>query len=134
MKDSFDVVADVRSLINVPAITVLLTGQVYPDNRPGDSNKSDIVVNCFGVTNRWQQQGIVNVNVYVPVLEQSGNTDKITFRNIVKVLLPLLDHQNRSTFRTDVDDGGSFITDPDGKEFYNIPVNYYSIQEKFKNV
>jgi hypothetical protein len=133
MKDSFDVVADVRSLINVPAVTSLLTGKVYADNRLGNSDQSDIVVNCFGVTNRWQQQSIVNVNVYVPVLE-SGNTDKITFRNIVKVLLPLLDHQNRDTFQTDVDDGGSFITDPDGKEFYNIPVNYYSIQEKFKNV
>jgi hypothetical protein len=133
MKDAFDVVADVRSLINVTAVTALLTGKVYPDNRPGNSDQSDIVVNCFGVTNRWQQQSIVNVNIYVPVLE-SGNTDKITFRNIVKVLLPLLDHQNRETFQTDVDDAGSFITDPDGKEFYNIPVNYHSIQEKFKNV
>jgi len=133
MKDAFDVVADVISLIDVPAVRSLLTGSIHADNRPDGSKLIDVVVNCFGTTNNWQQKSTPNINIYVPNLP-SGKKDSIKLRVIAKAVLPLVESQYRETFQTDVDNSGNSIQDPDGNWFYNIPVNYYSIQEKFKNV
>lgn len=133
MKDSFDVPADIITLINVPAITNLITGGIYADDRPDDSKLIDIVVNCFGVTNRWNQKSSPNVNIHAPNLP-SGRKDSVSLRRIAKAIIPLLESQNRPTFQTDVEDGGEALQDRDGNWFYNIPVNYYSIQEKYKNI
>lgn len=133
MKDSFDFTSDVITLINTPVIKAMITGGIYADDRPNNSKVIDIVVNCLGVTNRWNQKGSGNVNIYVPNLP-SGRKDSGTMRTIAKAVLPLIESQNRATFQTDVEDGGTPMQDTDGSWFYNIPFNYYSIQEKYKNV
>lgn len=133
MKDSFDVTADVISLFNVPAIKAMITGEIYADDRPDGSALIDIVVNCFGITNNAIQKSSPNVNIYAPNL-LSGGKDSIKLRAIAKAIIPLLDTQFKDTFHTDVEDAGSLIRDPDGGWFYNIPVNYYSIQTNFKNL
>lgn len=133
MKDSFDVTADVISLINVPVIKNLITGDIYADDRPDGSVLIDIVVNCFGTTNSAIQKASPNVNIYAPNLP-SGRKDSVKLRSIAKALMPLLDTQFKATFHTDVEDSGSLIRDTDGGWFYNIPINYYSIQTNFKNI
>jgi len=132
MKDAFDVTADVISLINVPAVKALITGGITADDR-GSTNLVDIVVNCFGITNNPIQKASPNVNIYAPNLS-SGKKDAIKLRTIAKALIPLLDTQFRPTFHTDVEDSGSLIQDADGNWFYNIPINYYSIQTNFNNI
>lgn len=133
MKDGFDLTADVISLFDVPAIKNLITGGIYADDRPDNSDLIDVVVNSLGITNRQQQKGSGNVNVHAPNLP-SGRKDSRTLRTIAKALMPYLDTQSRDTFRTDIDDGGTLLQDTDGTWFYNIPINYYSIQTNFKKI
>ena len=133
MKDSFDVTADIISLFNVPAITNLLTGSIYADDRPNDSKLIDVVVNCLGVTNTAIQRGSANINIHAPNLE-SGRKDSVKLRSIAKAIIPYVDTQFKPTFHTDIDDGGTVMQDRDGTWFYNIPVNYYSVQTNFKNI
>lgn len=133
MKDSFDVTADIISLFDVPAIRNLITGDIYADDRPDNSQLIDIVVNSLGITNRQQQKGSGNVNIHVPNLP-SGRKDSRTLRTITKALKPHLDTQFRETFHTDIEDAGALLQDTDGTWFYNIPINYYSIQTNFKNI
>jgi hypothetical protein len=44
MKDCFDAVIDVRSLLNVPALTGAISGAIWPFIRPNNSNKVDVVI------------------------------------------------------------------------------------------
>lgn len=133
MKDSFDVVTDVFSLIDLPAIKSLINGDIYSNDKPSGSTKVDIVVNSLGVTNRQMQRGSANVNIHSPNT-QSGRADSISLITIAKALIPYLDSQYRDTFYTEVDDGGTLMRDTDGSWFYNIPINYYSIQNNYQNI
>jgi len=132
MKDAFDVTADVISLINIPAIKAMITGSITADDR-GSTNLIDIVVNCFGITNGQKQKASPNVNIYAPNLS-SGKKDAIKLRAVAKALILLLDSQYKNTFYVTVEDAGSLIQDADGNWFYNIPLNYNSIQTNFKNI
>jgi hypothetical protein len=133
MKDSFDVTADIISLIDIPAIKAMITGGIYADARPDNSELIDIVVNCFGINNIAIQKASPNINIYAPNLP-SGSKDLIKLRAIAKAIFPLIDTQFKETFHTDVDDAGTLSKNSDGTWFYNIPVNYYSVQTNFKNI
>lgn len=133
MKDRFDVAEDIIFLIDTPEVRAMLSGGIYADDRPGGSSDIDIVVKSTGITNQQFQVGTANVNIYVPDLS-SGRKDTMVFRKIFRVLKPLLDAQYKDTFHTHIDDGGGFIQDSDGSWFYNVPVNYYSVQTNYQNL
>jgi hypothetical protein len=133
MKDGFDVVTDIRSLINVPAILSMIDGKVYPDVRPSNSKTTDIVVNSLGVTNRVFQKGTANVNIYVPNLD-FGMPNHTKLNAICKALKPLLESQFKLTFNTSIEDPGTLLQDADGSWFVSIQVNYYSMQDDYQNI
>lgn len=66
MKDCFDVVEDIKSLINIPAVTSQISGVIYTDEKLSGSDKVDIVINSFSITNTINQVASANVNVYAP--------------------------------------------------------------------
>lgn len=43
-----------------------INGKIYKDNRPADSKSEDIVINSLTMTNEYLQNGVFNVNCYVP--------------------------------------------------------------------
>jgi hypothetical protein len=133
MKDWFDVCTDAISLFDVPEFKSNITGNIYMNDRPGGSKLIDVVVNCLGITNEPMQQGSGNANIYAPNLD-SGRPDTITLRRVAKALMPYLDHQNRATFQTNLEEGGKLSQNTDGSWYFNIPFEYYSNQEKFYNV
>jgi hypothetical protein len=133
MKDWFDVIADAISLFDVPEFRANITGDIYAGDRPAGSKKIDVVVNCLGVTNEPMQQGTGNVNIHAPNLS-SGRPDSVTLRRIAKALIPYLEHQHRATFQTNLEEAGKLSQDSDGTWYYNIPFEYYSVQEKYYNV
>jgi hypothetical protein len=138
MKDSFDMVTDVRSLINVPAITsVLGEGKIYPHRRPaGRSEKMDIVVNALGVNNAQYQTGTANINIYAPSIKATQEDssvqylpDYVKLNGLVKMVLPLVDSQYKPTFNTEVTDPGTLLQDADGNWFMSLQLAYRSIQD-----
>lgn len=138
MKDAIDVTLDVRNLINVPAITSLLTGTIWQTEKPtGRQTISDIVVNCSSVTNDQLQVARVNVAVYWPNFTtgvNAGLADQSNIRRVGKIVSGYLDTQWKDQFNTEVEDGGVIIKDTDGSNFYNIRVVYRALQTNYQNI
>lgn len=141
MKDGFDLVTDLRSLVNVPEITGLIDGKIYNSFRPNNSNKTDIVVNSITISNTQDQIGYGNINIYVPALSapdgiggQQQVPDMAKMNSLCKSVTPLVETQFRNTFRTEVEDAGNIYQDTDGSWFVNIRIKYYSIQNNYQNI
>lgn len=47
-------------------VNEFVNGRIYKDNRPIDSNKEDIVINSLTMDNELLQNGVFNINCYVP--------------------------------------------------------------------
>ncbi|MDD1548810.1 hypothetical protein MPN29_03675 [Riemerella anatipestifer] len=47
-------------------VNEFINGQIYKYNRPVNSNKEDIVINSLTMTNQMLQNGVFNINCYVP--------------------------------------------------------------------
>lgn len=139
MKDGFDLVTDVISLINVPAVLSLIDGQIWPFEKTGDTEHTEIVVNSIGVTNTELQIGDGNVNVYAPykVTNIYGKDwllpDHVKLDTLAKVIVPLIDTQFKDTFNTEVVTT-EMIQDTNGIWFLNIKIKYYSIQNNYQNI
>lgn len=50
-----------------------INGKIYKDKRPVESSDEDIVINSLTMTNGYMQNGVFNVNCYVPMLSMSNN-------------------------------------------------------------
>lgn len=54
-------------------IDKFIGGKIYKDERPTDSIAEDIVINSLTMTNGYMQNGVFNVNCYVPRLSITHN-------------------------------------------------------------
>lgn len=132
MKSAIDVIVDVYSLVNVPAVTSAISGEVYQLERPDNSKKQDVVIGLLGADNEWLQEATVNVKIHVPNLK-SGKADLNNLERIVNIVTPLIDGKYMDSFYTIK--GTTYLQkDTDGTWFYRIVVDYYSIQEEYKNI
>lgn len=140
MKDGFDVVTDVRGLINVPGILSLITGKIYPGARPSKSIKSDIVVRTNGGTNTQDQAFYVYINCYYPNLASTtdGNPQSLPdyekLSTLAKAITPLVDEVYKPTFRCWIEETPILMQDPDGAYFTSIRLRYQSIQSNYNNI
>lgn len=72
-KTTSDVINDVISLIKSSDLLHVVNGSIYKSqNRPIGSTSEDIVVNCIASTHDQFQEFSVNVNIFVPRIEGSG--------------------------------------------------------------
>lgn len=136
MKDVFDMVIDVRGLVNIPAVTNLLTGKVYPNLRPDGSTKGDVVVYGLGIDNDQIQDGYGNINGYLPMIPQNGVsiTDQTGLMNLGKQIALAIDLKFKTNFRVWVDEAPKLSRDTDGKHYVNVKYHYQSIQENKNNI
>lgn len=140
-KDGFDVVTDVRGLVNVPSIISLLQGGlVEPSIKSTDASVMGIVVNSTGITNTQDQIGFGSVNCYAPAIETTVNgkvqqlPDQASLSAMVKAVKPLIDGIYEETFRVWVEDMGNVYQNPDGSYFASVRYRYQSIQDNYKNI
>lgn len=136
MKDCFDAAEDVRSLINVPEVLGLLNGKIYTFKRPDGSSSSDIVIGVLSGDNFQIQTLLVNVRIYVPLINSDGKmvADQSKFAVISKAVFPLLDDHYGDSFWTEAEEESGLIRQPDGTYFQLIKVTYRSIQDNYKNI
>ncbi|WP_183560686.1 hypothetical protein [Mucilaginibacter sp. SP1R1] len=142
MKNGFDMVTDVRSLINVPAVLDLIDGEIYPDARPtGRQFMTDIVVNSLGVNNAVFQKGTPNINIYAPNMittQPDGSVQQlpnyVRLSEIVKAITTCVETQYRETFNTEITDPGTLLQDADGNWFASMQLAYQSIQSNYQNI
>ena len=132
MKDLFDMITDVRSLINVPAFTSLIDGKVYPSIRPDNSTKVDSVVNGLSLTQTQQQIGSGNINIYVPKINSGGAlvVDQSRMSTLSKIVANLIKAVYMPTFRVFLDSQAEMIRDTDGSYYVTVRFKYYSFQDE----
>lgn len=140
-KDAFDVVTDIRGLINIPAITSLLSGgKVEPSVKTTASTVKGVVVNCLGITNDPDQLAYGSVNCYAPALSSTVNgktvllPDQQSLSNLAKAIIPLVDEQYKDNFRCWIEDLPTITQDTDGSYYANIGYAYRSIQTNYTNI
>lgn len=140
-KDGFDIVTDVRALINVPSILALLNGgKVDPSIKTTGPEVRGIVVNALGITNSAEQKGAGNVNCYAPAIistingKSVGLPDQQVLSTLAKAIKPLIDGVRMPHFECWVDDMPFILRDNDGSYFANISFSYQASQNNFKNI
>lgn len=140
-KNGFDVVSDVRSLLNVQGVISLLEGGfVEPNIKSTDRYVRGIVVNTTGISNTQDQIALGSINCYAPSIEatvmgrQVQLPDQATLSLLVKAVEPLIDNIHRASFRVWVWDNGRIFQDADGSYFATIRYRYQSLQENYKRI
>jgi len=135
MKDCFDIVSDVVSLIDVPAVHSVITGKIWKHFMPGNREASDIIVKTLFCSNDAIQHGIVNVKIHCPEILSGGQWigDLKAMNTISEVLTQLLDNRYAESFWLDIDRQNVSRT-LDGKSMYVIRLHYYSYNAEYKNI
>lgn len=141
MKDGFDIVTDVRALLNIPSIIALLGGgKVEPSVKSTEPTVKGIVINSLGITNEADQVGFGNINCYCPAIISTINgktvslPDQAALSNLAKAITPLVDEQYKPTFRCWIEEGANIMQDTDGSYFANVKFRYQSIQSNYTNI
>lgn len=145
MKTGLDMVQIGYQLINQPDVHALLSGSIFKLQRPQrtiTSTESDIVINPLALPNKQYQEGVFNVNIHVPNLQnvviggKPDNTqpDIAAMNSIAAAVIPKLDNVWGDDYHLDCQTSGLPIQDSDGTWYLNIRVNFYSIQQNFKNI
>lgn len=126
MKTSLDVDTAIFKLLNISAVTGVITGGIYKGNRPADSVLEDIVINTITLGDGTRQFGVSNVNIYVPDIktkiggkeQRLANTARLlTLTNLIK---PLLDEEDGEDYALWVENT-QLIDEPEIKQhFMNI--------------
>jgi hypothetical protein len=134
MKTTLDTVDIVWQLLDASALKDDLSGAIFKHRRPVASDKEDVVVNSLAVNNTQLQQGLVNVNIYVPNLSITVNEatdgsqpDHVRLKELASMACGILDDNWDLDFNFDVQQQ-VVIMDEETKEHYiNIRLNFYSI-------
>ena len=71
MRTQFDAINLIYSAINASPLKTAINGDIYKFKRP-TSAKEDIVINSLVLGNTNFQEGVFNVNIYVPNITVNG--------------------------------------------------------------
>jgi hypothetical protein len=140
MKDVFDINNDIRSLVDVAEVQGILDGGIWTMQMPDNHKKTAVVINTLTGTNDQIQQAVVNVRIHTPNIQvwiekqYSSIPDQRTLKKVSDLLIPLLDSKYMPSFWTEVVKPAYLFKDNDGSHFTLIQVNYYSIQDHYKNI
>ncbi|GGG93486.1 hypothetical protein [Pedobacter zeae] len=133
MKTAFDIVKDVRGMINVPEVLNYIDGKIYPFVMPSNSSKQNITVSVLSANNDWMQEATVNIRIHSPNI--NGTLPDLKHYDLIsKIICSLTDSQYRDTFHTEVIEPGRLYRDQDGSHVCVVQIDYYSIQNNYKNI
>lgn len=128
MKSTIEVRTEIYKLLNVPRIKDMISGGVYNGFRPHNSNKEDIVVNVISLGRGTLQDGVANVNIYVPdaIGNSKGETiylpNSTRLKAIKDAVLPILDEFHGPDFSLWCESTAE-IAEPDIKQhFINLRI------------
>lgn len=133
---AFDAIDVVYQHLASSPVKDAITGNIYKLKRPinaTDEGKEDIVINSLGLPNKDIQQGIVNVNIYVPNLSLQINNrqdhtqqDFIRAKQLVRLVIEQLQefYSGEYFFLYQQDNP---LQSEEGESATNIRVDFFSI-------
>lgn len=129
MKTSLDVLSNLYQLLNVTALTSLISGKVYIGDPPDGSKLQDVCVNILNNTSEYLQTGYVNVNIYAKS-SSLGRPKLSEFQPIVNKVVELLEDASSGYYFFQIEDDKGFFRDQnrDGTFFYNIRLEFQTFK------
>ena len=143
MKDCFDMMNDVESILKVPQLTDVLDGKIWQITMPdfGPLNKkTNICLGTLPMRHRKIAIGTVNIRIYAPPLQSTSNgqiawlPDQAKYKMLSDIIVPLIDGHYGLDFNTSLADDAALIKDTDGSYFYHIPVEYMHFDSDYNNL
>lgn len=116
-------------LLSQSNVKTLITGNIYKDKRPSGSTKEDIVINDISMDNSFLQDGVFNVNCYVPMLSVSlnGITQSMPNSNrmleISKAVYPIFENIFRPKFNLTLVNHNTFEEEAEKANYINFRIN-----------
>lgn len=110
-------------------IKSVISGGIYKDRRPTGADKEDIVINDISMDGRHFQDGVFNVNCYVPYLKVklSGidqyQPDHNRIKTIADAVYPLLYEVYKTEFNLTVTNHNVLEEDTEKANYINFRIN-----------
>lgn len=116
-------------LLNQGNIKTTINGLLYKDKRPAGSTKEDIVINSVSMENSFLQDGVFNVNCYVPMISVNVNSITQFLPNtareeiITQAVYPLLEDVFKPQFNLTVVNHSTFELAEEKATYVNFRIN-----------
>ncbi|ASK29727.1 hypothetical protein CEY12_06235 [Chryseobacterium sp. T16E-39] len=116
-------------LLSQSNIRTIITGNIYKDKKPSGSIKEDIVINSISMDGSFLQDGVFNVNCYVPMVSVNlnGITQYMPNNNrmleISKAVYPIFEDIFRPQFNLTVVNHNTFEEDEEKSNYINFRIN-----------
>ncbi len=117
----------ILSLLLSANIQNSISGKIYKDKRPTGSDKEDIVINSLTMTNDYLQNGVFNVNIYVPMISITSNgitqyqKNNARMKVLADLVYPVLNDAWGNDYNLDVVNSQDF--EEGNENFYNFRVS-----------
>lgn len=142
MKTGVQMVQDAYTVINVPAFTDFLSGDIYLFERPANSDKIDAVLNTLVLPNEQLQRGVFNFNIHLPneknvvINGKSDNSipDVGALIQLTNIAAPLFADYVGYDFRCSLQNTGLPTRDVDNNWYVNFRVDYTAFQNNYRNI
>lgn len=128
-KTVFDGKQWIFELISQSPVKAMVSGSIYKDKRPAGSVKEDIVINSISMDNSFLQDGVFNVNFYVPMLSVSigGTTQYMPNNNrmaeISKAASQVLDNVFKPEYNLTIVNHNTFEVEAENAIYINFRIN-----------
>jgi len=125
-KTVFDGNQWILELLNQSNVKTIITGKIYKGKRPIGSIKEDIVINSLPMTNDYLQNGVFNVNCYVPYLSVNINgttqnmPDNVRLEAIAKAVYPVFDEVYKDDYNISVENHTTFEEEAEKASYINF--------------
>ena len=122
----FDIVTTMFEVLNVDAVTDLLSGPIQRHERKeGDEGNTSIVINVLDHTSDFVSDGVANVNIYTPTLSNKMNDDTKMDEILNNVVDQIIDYSNAANYMLFEIVGHKLLTDDRDQTYVNLRVNYF---------
>lgn len=134
MRNTFNLVDIIYLVLTAnAAITSAITGKVYKNARPLNSDKQDIVVGSLPINAEQIQQAVMNVNVHISNLKISINgvqdnsqPNLIKLEEVTALVIEGLKDKVFSDYWFDIQQQNLFADEATNEHYSNIRINFYS--------
>lgn len=133
MLSDVEIIDKVYDILNISAITTVITGDVYKRERPVKSDKEDVVINCLPTNNLDVQTAIVNVNIHVKNIDVKQNdvvnnvTNHSRLRILNALVMPYLTYKSFGNYWIDIEQQTTFSETEIKQSYSNIRVKFFFI-------
>lgn len=116
-------------LLTQSNIRSVISGNIYKDKRPSGSTKEDIVINSISMDNSFLQDGVFNVNCYVPMVSVNINNVTQSMPNnnrmmeISRAVYPIFENIFKPQFNLTVVNHNAFEEENEKANYINFRIN-----------